>query len=340
MTFGAEMCVAMGSYSWDEAKRMFEGPQSSTGERPPNTPYLRGFDARLCGVGPLRNHVRHGAVTVRPWDALDDGPDARRAPRDPPAGPHADVHAGHPADPGVGDRRECRDLQHRQHGPPQAPAVPRCRPPGGPLADGARRRHRRPQRVARRLHHLPRGVADAGRRRTLEPRRRHRHRPCPARAPRLPDRDPPPFAPPRRPADDRPAVLRARRPGRQPGSRHAEPRLLATPVRRRHERRRPLDHRGRHAPRDHRRAPEGLLVHGRPARSRAAAALQSGQRPAGGLQLPGDRPPAPWRRHRGRQRGRGTHDPRRVRQVPAAPGDDPRDDGRRTPRAEGPPARR
>ena len=99
-------------------------------------------------------------------------------------------------------------------------------------------------------------------------------------------RDPPPAAAPRGPADDRPAILGAGRSGRQPGSRHAEPRLLATPVRRRHERRRPVDHRGRHPARDHRRAPEGLLVHGRPARSRAADALQPGQRPAGGLQQP------------------------------------------------------
>ena len=143
-----------------------------------------------------------------------------------------------------------------------------------------------------------------------------------------------------RPADPRQGVRGARQRGEQPRGRDARAWLLAAAVRWRSGRRRAADQGRWHPARDRRCAAAGLLVHGRAARSRAAAPLRPRQGAPRRLQLPGGRPAAPRRQHRGHGRGRRAHDPDRAGQVSAAPRHEREDDGGRAARPQRPSADR
>ena len=248
-------------------------------------------------------------VDFRSGRILDVRLDARRAACRPPPGPHAGVHAGDVAHAGVGDWRQHGDLQRRQHRPPQAAAVRRAGSTGGPLADRARSQHHRPQRVDRRLRHVSGRVPDAGGCRHLEPHRAHGDRAWPSRSGWMAST--PPSGCCRCWASSRSsagAFAERDNEERQPRGRDARPWLLAAAVRWRSGRRRAADQGRWHRARDRRCAAAGLLVHGRAARSRAAAPLRSRQGAPRRLQLPGDRPAAPRRQHRGGGRGRRADD--------------------------------
>ncbi len=265
-------------------------------------------------------------------EARDVRSDARRAPRRAPPGPHPDVHRGDVDHARPGDRREHGDLQHHQQRPPQAAALPRAGSARGPVADGTRRQHRRPQPLDRRLRHLSRRVPHAGGRRHLERQRVHGNRRCRAGARGRNHCHLPPVADARRPAEPRPAFRGARRRRRESAGGDAQSWLLAATVRKRSRRRRAPDHGRWHRPRDHRRSAKRFLVHGRDTRPRAAAPLRACQGAARRIQLPGDWPASSRSQHRGGKRGRRPHDRHRARQVPAARRHEREDDGGRTAR--------
>ena len=299
---------------------------------------------RLCRTLNLDWVERIGlwAVESRSGRNLDVRLDARRAVRRPPPGPHADVHAGDVDDAGTGDRRQHRDLQRRQQRPAQAAAVPRAGPARGPLADGARGQHRRPQR--RRSPTTSPIAKSRGRWPTSPSGRAPRSR-SPARPNRSAwmaiERHLPPAADAGRPADPRPGLHGAGRPGRQPRGRDARPRLLAAAVRRRSGRRRSPRHGRRHA----RAKIIGVLPKGFwfmdmrhdlvvPIRfDRAKVRLAGYNFQAIGRLRPGVTIAAGERRRR-------AHDPHRAGQVPAARGHERQDDGGRAARPQRPAAAR